>query len=282
MQGTLLLRQSTHPLLQLCQTCKSFPPTQLHLLWEQNAAASEKGTPRHRSAHVPGYRGEKMSVCAHLMLQDTCTWLGNGWTSSHTQRSRRSLVSRPGTTEETTHGEQSWRKARAGPCGERLHLSNSCPQKCKHRMLCWGHVQFCLRHFDHCVSSGYPVLFWCSEKSVMPLTESNMANANTRQCLTWITVSKALPNFGSRKVRGWGTVFPLWTMANGAFFKFHIRQPHKCFRSVCPVDHRRLPLSNQQRLSVRNSSLGLGFCTFCLRFKYLLLFLEMRTPQEQH
>lgn len=180
---------------------------------------------------------------------------------SHTQRSRWSLVSQPGTTEETPHGEQSWRKARAGPCGERLHLSNWCPQNCKCTVLGTSSV---LRHFDHCVSSGYPVLFQCSEKTVMPLTESNMANANTRQCLTWITISKALLNFSSRKVRGWGTVFPLWMMANGAFFKFHIRQPHKCFRWIFPVDHRRLSLSNQQRLSVQSSSLGLGFCTFCV------------------
>lgn len=204
-----------------------------------------------------------MSVCAHLILQDTCTQLSNGQTSSHTQ-SRWSLVTQPVTTKETPHGEQNWRKTRVGPCGERLHLSSWCPQKCKCRMLCWGHLQFCLRHVDYCTSSGYLVLSWCSEKSVMPLTESNMANANTRQCLTWIANSKALPDFSFRKVRGWGIVFPLWMKVNGAFFRFHVRQPHNCFRLTFSVDRRRLSLSNQQRLSVQSSSLSLGFCTFCV------------------
>lgn len=106
-------------------------------------------------APVPGYRGE-MSVCAHLMLQDTCTQLCNGWTSSHTQRSRWSLVTQPGTTEETPHGEQSWRKARVGPCGETLHLSIWCLQKCKCRMLCWGHLLFCPRHACHQGILYYP------------------------------------------------------------------------------------------------------------------------------
>lgn len=69
-------------------------------------------------------QGKEMSVCSHVMLQDTCTQLCAGWTSSHTQRSRWSLVTQSGTTKETPHGEQSWRKARVGPCGERSHLSN--------------------------------------------------------------------------------------------------------------------------------------------------------------
>lgn len=128
---------------------------------------------------------------------------------------------------------------------------------------CAGDI-FVLRHIDYCMSSGYLVLSWCSEKSVMPLTESNMANANTRQRLTWITTSKALPNFSFRKVRGWGTVFPLWMKANGAFLKFHVRQPHNHFRLTFSVDCRRFSLSNQQRLSVQSSSLSLGFCTFCV------------------
>lgn len=87
-------------------------------------AASEKGTPHYRPAPVSGHRGEEMSVCAHVMLQDTCTQLCNGRISRHTQRSRWSLVTQPGTTKETPHGEQSWRRARVRPCGERLHLSN--------------------------------------------------------------------------------------------------------------------------------------------------------------
>lgn len=181
MQGTLLLRLSTHPLLQLHQMCKSFPPAQLHLLWEQNAAASEKGTSRHRPAHVPGYREEKMSVCGHLMLQDTCTWLCNGWTLVTPKEVGGPLYHNQGPLKKLHMENKAEEKQGLGHVVKGYTFPTDVPKTASVQCRCCSSV---LRHFDHCVSSGYPVLFQCSEKTVMPLTESNMANANTRQCLT--------------------------------------------------------------------------------------------------
>lgn len=57
--------------------------------------------------HVP------ISRCRTLAL-----WLCDGSTSSHTQRSRLSHVTRPGITKEPPHGERSWRKVRGWPSGD--------------------------------------------------------------------------------------------------------------------------------------------------------------------
>lgn len=117
----------------------------------------------------------------------------------------------------------------------------------------------------------------------MPLTESSTANANTRQWLTWISISKALPNSSFRKVRGWGTVFPLWMKVSGAFFKSHVGShtsalgwPSLWLTEDCPC-----PTS--RGFLCKAAHCPWAFEHFvCVRFKYWLLFLEMRTPQKHH
>lgn len=114
------------------------------------------------------------------------------------------------------------------------------------------------------------------------MTESSIILFFLWLYLTRISSSRGLLNISFGRVGCWGTVFPLWTKGNGAFFKFCVRQPHKSSRWNFPVERRRLSLSKHQKVSVQVSSLSLDLCTFLWIWNSSICyyFLMWGTPQQ--